>query len=85
MQMAEAKRGKATEEMKAVAKAEGRPVDFIMKKLAEGRLIIPRNVKREEIGVKGIGEGLRAKVNANVGTSPDYANVDEEVEKAKRR
>lgn len=83
MQMAEAKRGKATGEMKAVAKAGGRPVDFIMKKLAEGKLIIPRNVKREEIEVKGIGEGLRTKVNANVGTSPDYANIDEEVEKAK--
>ncbi|KUO41700.1 MAG: hypothetical protein AVW06_00830 [Hadesarchaea archaeon DG-33-1] len=83
MQMVEARRGGATEDMKAVAKTEGRPVEFIMKKLAEGRLIIPRNVKREDIGVKGIGEGLRTKVNANVGTSPDYADIDEEVEKAK--
>ena len=69
--------------MKVVAKKEGRPVEFIVKKLAEGRLIIPRNVKREDIEVKGIGEGLRTKVNANVGTSPDYADISEEVEKAK--
>jgi phosphomethylpyrimidine synthase len=31
----------------------------------------------------GIGEGLRVKVNVNVGTSPDYVNLDEELEKVK--
>jgi len=83
MQMAEAKRGRATPEMEAVARSEGKPVEFILKRLAMGRLIVPRNVKRENFDVKGIGEGLRTKVNANVGTSPDYANIDEEVEKAR--
>ncbi|MCS7131353.1 MAG: phosphomethylpyrimidine synthase ThiC [Hadesarchaea archaeon] len=81
--MAEAKRGVATEEMRVVAKAEGKSVEYIVKMLARGRIVIPRNVKREGIEVKGIGEGLRTKVNANVGTSPDYVNVEEEVEKAK--
>jgi len=83
MQMAEARRGEATEEIAAVAKDEGKSVDYVMKKLAAGRLIIPRNVRRKGIDVKGIGEGLRTKVNANVGTSPDYADIDEEVEKAR--
>ncbi len=83
MQMTEARRGSATEEMKVVARDEGRPIEQVMRSLAAGRLIIPRNVRRENIDVKGIGEGLRTKVNANVGTSPDYANIDEEVEKAK--
>jgi phosphomethylpyrimidine synthase len=83
MQMAEAKRGRATPEMEAVARYEGKPVEFILKGLAAGRLIVPRNVKRENFDIKGIGEGLRTKVNANVGTSPDYANIDEEVEKAR--
>ncbi len=83
MQMAEAKRGKATPEAEAVAKAEGKSVEFILKGLAAGRVVIPRNVKRENPDVKGIGEGLRTKVNANVGTSPDYADLEEEVEKAK--
>ncbi|MDI6884162.1 MAG: phosphomethylpyrimidine synthase [Hadesarchaea archaeon] len=81
--MAEAKRGKATPEMEAVAKAEGKSVEFIRKGVAAGRLIIPRNMKRENLDVRGIGEGLRTKVNANVGTSPDYANIEEEVEKAR--
>ncbi|MFB0499867.1 MAG: phosphomethylpyrimidine synthase ThiC [Candidatus Hadarchaeaceae archaeon] len=83
MQMAEARRGKTTPEMEAVAKAEGRPVEFIMRGVAAGRLVIPRNLRRENVSVRGIGEGLRTKVNANVGYSPDYVNLDEEVEKAK--
>jgi phosphomethylpyrimidine synthase len=83
MQMVEARRGVATKEMQAVARAEGKPVEYIVRMLARGRIVIPRNVKREGIEVRGIGEGLRTKVNANVGTSPDYANVEEEVEKAR--
>jgi len=83
MQMREAKRGRVTPEMEAVAKAEGKPVEFLLRGIAAGRLIIPSNAGREKITVQGIGEGLRTKINANIGTSPDYANIDEEVEKAK--
>jgi len=83
MQMTEAKRGRVTPEMEAVAKAEGKPVEFLLRGMAAGRLIIPRNAGRENVTVQGIGEGLRTKINANIGTSPDYANIDEEVEKAK--
>ncbi|HDI13013.1 MAG TPA: phosphomethylpyrimidine synthase [Hadesarchaea archaeon] len=83
MQMREAKRGKTTPEMKAVAEAEGIDIKFIQRGLAAGRLIIPKNAKRENVSVVGIGEGLSTKVNANVGTSPDYVRLDEEVEKAK--
>jgi phosphomethylpyrimidine synthase len=83
MQMADAKRGVATDEMRVVAKAEGKPLEHIMRGVAAGRIVVPRNIKRKDIEVKGIGEGLRTKVNANVGTSPDYANPEEEVEKAK--
>lgn len=83
MQITEAKSGRVTPEMKAVAKAEGKPVEFIMRGLAAGRLVIPRNVRRKEIEVKGIGEGLSTKVNANIGTSPDYVKPEEEIRKAK--
>lgn len=83
MQMTEAKRGMVTPEMEVVAKAEGKPVEFLLRGIAAGRMIIPRNVGRENVSVQGIGEGLRTKINANIGTSPDYANIDEEVEKAR--
>ena len=81
--MAEAKSGGMTPEMRVVARDENKPAQQVMRALAAGRLIIPRNVRRENIEVKGIGEGLRTKINANVGTSPDYAKVEEEVEKAR--
>jgi phosphomethylpyrimidine synthase len=83
MQMTEARRGVATGEMKKVARDEGKSIEQIVKALASGRVVIPRNVRRDNVEVKGIGEGLRTKINANVGTSPDYANVEDEVEKAK--
>lgn len=83
MQVTEAKRGNVTREMEAVAQTEGKPVEYIRRKLATGVLVIPRNVKHKNIEVKGIGGGLRTKVNANVGTSPDYADIETEVRKAK--
>jgi phosphomethylpyrimidine synthase len=81
--MTEARRGVATGEIKKVARDEGKSIEQIVKALASGRVVIPRNVKHENVEVKGIGEGLRTKINANVGTSPDYANIEDEVEKAK--
>jgi phosphomethylpyrimidine synthase len=83
MQMAEAKRGNVTPEIEAVARDEGKPVEFVLRRLAAGRVVIPRNIRRDGVQVKGIGEGLRTKINANVGTSPDYVNIEEEIEKAR--
>lgn len=83
MQISEAKRGEATEAMKRVARDEDVPIDQIIREVAAGRMVIPRNAGREGIRPIGIGGGLRTKVNANLGTSPDYADIEEEVEKAK--
>lgn len=81
--MDEAKRGQATEEMEEVARREDVLLEYVIKQVAAGRIVIPRNVGREGVEVKGIGEGLRVKINANVGTSPDYTDIDEEVQKAR--
>ena len=81
--MAEAKRGNVTPEIEVVARDEGKPVEFVLRRLAAGRVVIPRNIRRDGVHVKGIGEGLRTKINANVGTSPDYVNIEEEIEKAR--
>ena len=70
--------------MRAVARQEGVPLSLVVRGVASGRIVIPRNPRRGgEVAVRGIGEGLCTKVNANVGTSPDYVNVEEEVKKAK--
>ncbi|MFQ6095343.1 MAG: phosphomethylpyrimidine synthase ThiC, partial [Candidatus Bathyarchaeia archaeon] len=82
-QLRSAKKGLTTEEMRIVAEDEDESPERIRRLLAEGRAIIARNVRRENVHPIGIGEGLRTKVNANLGTSPDLCNLELEVEKAK--
>lgn len=82
--MSTARRGIATEEMLNVAKDEDIDINFLIPKVANGSIIIPRNnVRKQKIKVVGIGKGLRTKVNVNIGTSTLYQNLDEEVSKAK--
>jgi len=82
--MSTARRGIATEEMLQVAKDEDIDINFLIPKVANGSIIIPRNnIRKQKIKVVGIGKGLRTKVNVNIGTSTLYQNLDEEVSKAK--
>ena len=76
-----ARKGIITEEMIAVAKEEGVDAEIIREKIASGRLVIPKNVLRKDSKIIGIGEGVRVKVNANIGTSPDIADISLEEEK----
>ncbi len=83
-QMSYAKRGVATEEIRQVAKDEQVDVDKIVRGVAKGVIIIPKNnARKQEIKIKGIGEGLSTKVNVNIGTSTLRVDLQEEVEKAK--
>jgi phosphomethylpyrimidine synthase len=76
-------------ELKKVSLAEGLSLDKLKRLLETGQVVIPRNAKRAEeaenrdIALKAIGEGMSTKVNVNLGTSKDYVNFEEEVEKAK--
>ena len=79
MQILDARKGIATADAKSVAASERVPVDFVRRKTASGRIVIISKRGR----TLGIGEGLRTKVNANIGMSPDRANPQEEIAKAK--
>ncbi|PAV06521.1 phosphomethylpyrimidine synthase [Methanosphaera cuniculi] len=81
-QMLEAMRGNITEAMKAVAADEQLDPEYIRKMVAKGYIAIPDNNQRETVAV-GIGENLRTKVNATIGTSTDINDLDMELEKAK--
>lgn len=81
--MDEAKKGVITEEMKAVAEAENVTPEFIRRGVATGRIAIPSNLNRDEVAPVGIGEGLRTKVNATIGTSTDIVDFEMEEEKAR--
>jgi phosphomethylpyrimidine synthase len=80
-QLEKAKKGEITSQMKEAAKAEGVDVEFIRENVAAGRTVILANKNRGAKKICAIGVGLRTKVNANIGTSPDYADVDTELAK----
>ncbi|ADB58786.1 phosphomethylpyrimidine synthase [Archaeoglobus profundus] len=77
-----AKKGDCPEWLKDVAKSEGIEVDKLLRLIARGEVVVPKNVNRELKKPRAIGRFVSTKINANVGTSIDYVNVEEEVEKA---
>jgi phosphomethylpyrimidine synthase len=81
--MEAAKKGQLTEEMRTVAKDEDEQPQRLLRRIAKGTVIIPRNVRRENVHPIGIGEGLRTKINTNIGTSPDLCDLNLEIKKAK--
>jgi len=79
-QLIYAKEGTITEEMKMVAEDEGLDPEFIRKHVATGEIVIPKNINHK-FRPRGIGKGLRTKVNANIGHSSDHQDEDEELHK----
>ena len=81
-QISEAKKGKITEQIKNVAKNENIDVEIIRRRVASGKIVIPFNPIHSPNSL-GIGKRLRVKVNANIGTSMEHCDINEEIEKAK--
>ena len=73
--------GKVSSEMSQTAEAEGVSAEFIRKGVAKGRIVIPKNNKHPIQKPCAIGQGLRTKVNANIGTSKDFSSVAAEIKK----
>lgn len=80
-QLEAARKGRITEEMEQVAKSENIDVDVLVKRVAAGTVVIPKNVNRDFERVEGVGLGLRTKVNANIGTSATFPDVKDELAK----
>ncbi|GAB6171500.1 B12 lower ligand biosynthesis ThiC-like protein BzaB [Paradesulfitobacterium aromaticivorans] len=80
-QVLAARAGKITPEMEAVAKRENVDVNFIREGVASGRIVIPRNINRRDFNYCGIGQGLRIKVNALIGTSSNREDLSMEERK----
>ena len=68
--------------IKAIAAAEAVDEAKLRTAFEKGWVVIPSNPAHDPSAC-GIGEGLRVKVNANLGTSPDHIDLDEEIAKAK--
>jgi len=82
-QIAKARAGVTSPEMKIVAEKEQVDVLWLRDKIADGRIVIPANTNHKGLIPCGVGEGLLIKVNANIGTSSDRAILEEELAKLK--
>ncbi|MDF2563977.1 MAG: Phosphomethylpyrimidine synthase [Massilibacillus sp.] len=78
-QMQAARQGKITEAMDIVAKQENMDVNVIRERIAEGTITICANVNHTSLIPRGVGKGLSTKVNANIGTSSAYPDIEPEL------
>lgn len=68
-------------DLATVAKEEGVSPDVLRASIDGGRVVIMRNRRRTGGKPLAVGAGLRTKVNANIGTSDTFPDVDEELNK----
>ena len=76
-----ARAGVITPQMQAVAQKEHRTPEFIREGVAAGRIAIPANIHHTSLSPEGVGEGLRTKINVNLGISGDLMDEAEEWKK----
>ena len=92
-QMYYAKKGIITPEMEYVAIRENMNCremgidthitpEFVCREVAQGRAVIPANIRHPEAEPMIIGKNFLTKINANIGNSATTSSIDEEVEKA---
>ncbi|QAA31383.1 phosphomethylpyrimidine synthase ThiC [Clostridium manihotivorum] len=82
-QMDAAKKGIITKEMEVVAEKEHIDVNALRQLIAEGKVVIPANKNHKSLSAEGVGQGLRTKINVNLGISKDCCNLDGELEKVR--
>ncbi|WP_353108252.1 phosphomethylpyrimidine synthase ThiC [Gordonia sp. (in: high G+C Gram-positive bacteria)] len=80
-QLAWARAGVITPEMRYIAAREGVDVELVRSEVAIGRAVIPANHKHPECEPMIIGKAFAVKVNANIGNSAVTSSIAEEVEK----
>ena len=82
-QMDAAKKGIITPEMEIVAKKENITAEELRERVARGSVAIPANKMHKAISPEGVGEGLKTKINVNLGISKDCTDYSIEWEKVK--
>ncbi|QFZ16432.1 phosphomethylpyrimidine synthase ThiC [Saccharothrix syringae] len=80
-QLAYARAGVVTPEMRFVAVREGMSPEFVRDEVASGRAVIPANRNHPESEPMIIGKKFLVKINANIGNSAVTSSIEEEVEK----
>lgn len=82
-QMEAAKKGIVTREMEIVAQKEQMDTKELKELVAKGTVAIPANINHKSLSAEGIGDGLKTKINVNLGISGDCKDYTLEFEKVK--
>lgn len=82
-QMEFAREGIITSKMQQAADDACMPASVLRDKIAKGTAIVCHNNLHQGGTPLAIGEGIKTRVNANIGTSKDDTSIDNELEKAK--
>lgn len=82
-QMDAARQGVVTPEMEIVAAKENMDTQALLDRVARGVVCIPANKNHNTLSPEGIGEGLKTKINVNLGISRDCADVERELDKVR--
>lgn len=75
------KEGMSPKYLTVIASQESMEVEDLIEKIISGKIVVPQNNTYRLKKPCAIGQGLRVKVNANIGTSEDYPEIDKEIEK----
>ncbi|MGB8452201.1 MAG: phosphomethylpyrimidine synthase ThiC [Anaerocolumna sp.] len=82
-QMEAAKNNIITKEIQLVAQKENIDTEKLRNLVACGKVTIPANIKHTALSAEGIGQGLKTKINVNLGVSGDCADYTNEFDKVK--
>ena len=82
-QMEAARLGILTDEMKTAAHCEHVPEAELMRLMAAGQAVIPKNIKHKTGYPKAIGAALSTKINVNLGVSAECHNFEAEMAKVR--
>ncbi|MCM8786977.1 MAG: phosphomethylpyrimidine synthase ThiC [Candidatus Omnitrophica bacterium] len=67
--------------LKKIAKLEKVEYRFLEKQISKGRVVIPLNKKYANKKYVAIGDGLKIKINTNIGTSTEHLQIHDEIKK----
>lgn len=81
-QLEMARDGQISDLMRQAAQIEGIDPELLRQRIAAGTVVICLNKLHKGGRPLAVGEGLRTKTNANIGTSQDDTSIDKELEKA---
>lgn len=80
-QLDSAAEGTITGHMRRVCAEEGLSEEALRRRIADGLVVVLANSGRANVQAVGVGQGLRTKVNANIGTSPEKGSTQGELDK----